>query len=397
MGRAASRSGVTDVEGRNTRIRQGIPEQAVLTEAERQRFAKARIAAVKKSLDLPLVGITSDGVSPDRELFHATTGSSVELIRSAGVRLMDYFATQAGVIQYESNSRHWKRWSSRFDTGLRHGVCLEDMDPERRQAALDVVAASTSQAGFDSIRNAMRLNGTAAELTGRFSEFGEWKYWFSTFGSPADGGPWGWQLDGHHVVINCAIAGDRVVMTPMFLGAEPVQAYSGTYEGLRVLEAEQDSALALAQSLSHGAFDAALGSPDLPRDVFSVAQMDNLVLPHRGLRADSLNDRQADALRALIGVYVGRATTGQARTWMSEIEQNLDETWILWRGSREDLGVFYYRIHSPVVLIEFLHRPGIIYNRDDHFRNHIHSIVRTPNGNDYGWHLREAARSSTNN
>ena len=50
--------------------------------------------------------------------------------------------------------------------------------------------------------------------------------------------------------------------------------------------------------------------------------------------------------------------------------------------------MFYYRIHSPVILIEFDHQQPIGLR---HLMNpavptvaHIHTVVRTPNGNDYG-------------
>jgi hypothetical protein len=46
--------------------------------------------------------------------------------------------------------------------------------------------------------------------------------------------------------------------------------------------------------------------------------------------------------------------------------------------------VFYYRIHSPVILIEFDHQRGVALRSDKPSRNHIHTVVRTPNGNDYG-------------
>lgn len=42
-------------------------------------------------------------------------------------------------------------------------------------------------------------------------------------GTPSDTEPWGWQLDGHHLVINGFVPGDQVVMTPT-LGSEPVKA-----------------------------------------------------------------------------------------------------------------------------------------------------------------------------
>ena len=53
-----------------------------------------------------------------------------------------------------------------------------------------------------------------------------------------------------------------------------------------------------------------------------------------------------------------------------------------------DDAVFYYRIHSPVILIEFDHQRPIgtrhLPAPDVPTRQHIHVIVRTPNGNDYG-------------
>ena len=47
--------------------------------------------------------------------------------------------------------------------------------------------------------------------------------------------------------------------------------------------------------------------------------------------------------------------------------------------------MFYYRIHSPVILIEFDHQRPIALDRSNiPTRKHIHTVVRTPNGNDYG-------------
>ena len=35
-------------------------------------------------------------------------------------------------------------------------------------------------------------------------------------GKPSATEPWGWQLDGHHAIINYFVLGDQVVMTPLF-------------------------------------------------------------------------------------------------------------------------------------------------------------------------------------
>ena len=70
----------------------------------------------------------------------------------------------------------------------------------------------------------MRLNHAIREITGRDDEYGEWLYWISLMGTPSADEPWGWQIDGHHLIVNCFVLGDQVVMTPMFMGSEPVAA-----------------------------------------------------------------------------------------------------------------------------------------------------------------------------
>jgi len=80
---------------------------------------------------------------------------------------------------------------------------------------------------------------------------------------------------------------------------------------------------------------------------------------------------------------------------MDEIKHHLDQTYFRWTGEVGPQGVFGYRIHSPVVLIEFDHQGGTAFDNKSASRNHIHTIVRTPNGNDYGkdllrQHLAEA-------
>ena len=60
----------------------------------------------------------------------------------------------------------------------------------------------------------MRLNEHALEITGKPEEYSEWFYWISIFGHPSPDEPWGWQIDGHHLNVNCFVLGDQMVMTP---------------------------------------------------------------------------------------------------------------------------------------------------------------------------------------
>ena len=58
----------------------------------------------------------------------------------------------------------------------------------------------------------MRFNELLSTITGSPDEYGEWAYFLSIFGNPGDAA-WGWQIDGHHLIVNCAIVGDQVVLS----------------------------------------------------------------------------------------------------------------------------------------------------------------------------------------
>ncbi|MFF0700044.1 DUF3500 domain-containing protein [Streptomyces tendae] len=72
----------------------------------------------------------------------------------------------------------------------------------------------------------------------------------------------------------------------------------------------------------------------------------------------------------------------------------LDDTYFYWIGETEDSSAFYYRVHTPVVLIEFVTQSPLAYGEDAQMggggahlgsaTQHIRTIFRTPNGSDYG-------------
>ena len=98
---------------------------------------------------------------------------------------------------------------------VRQGVSFLEMAQSQREAAIALLRASLSARGLKLTRDIMRLNETLAELNdNNFDEYGEWQYHITVMGTPSASEPWGWQLDGHHVVINYFVLGDQVVRTP---------------------------------------------------------------------------------------------------------------------------------------------------------------------------------------
>ena len=103
-----------------------------------------------------------------------------------------------------------------------------------------------------------------------------------------------------------------------------------------------------------------------------------------GIPYGELTPDQQSLLMRLIETYVGRIRPGHAEIRLEEVQRHLPDTLFAWIGHCDEVSPFYYRIFSPVLLIEFDHQSGIALDNDAPSRQHIHTVVRTPNGNDYG-------------
>lgn len=334
----------------------------------------------------PFKGNTTDGAVVAGLFPIGATGVSTQTIREAAEAYLGSLnAEQRARAIFPVDAKERRMWSNIHRTIMRHGIPFCEMSDQQADCALALLQESFSDQGFATARDIMRLNETVMEMTGRVDEFGEDLYWLSIMGTPAAAEPWGWQIDGHHLNVNCFVIGDQIVMTPAFIGSEPVFAQSGKYAGTRVFEAEEAQGLAVIRALDAAQRAKAVVSKDLPRDLFTSAFRDNHELRYEGIAYDQLTPGQHDQLLRLMEIHVGRMRPGHARVKMDEVMRHVHESHFSWRGGVEEDSVFYYRVHSPVIIIEFDHQAGQAFPQfKEHYRDHIHIIVRTPNGNDYG-------------
>jgi Protein of unknown function (DUF3500) len=114
------------------------------------------------------------------------------------------------------------------------------------------------------------------------------------------------------------------------------------------------------------------------------AHQDNRIIPYEGIKAAEFSAEQRKRLIDLMQRYVAPLPERPLQARMAEIERHLDETRFCWIGGFAEDSAFYYRIQSPVVLIEFDHHIGVFLTNTEPAKFHVHTIVRTPNGNDYG-------------
>jgi hypothetical protein len=346
----------------------------------------------------PLRGVTTDGaVRPGLYRLGQKAGSTAATSEAA-LRFLDALTPEQRTrATFPMDSDEWRRWINVHMNYFRHGVMLEDLPQPTRELALAVVATTLSAHGMTLARNILIVNELVAEVSGRPDEFGEWPYFMSIFGSPGAGEPWGWQLDGHHLNVNCVVFDDQIVMTPTFMGSEPCRFVDGPLAGVSMFSDEERGGIDLIRSLDTAQQARAIRYPsimpgDVPLELENLfdgrieagACHDNRVLPYQGVPAVDLSDAQRRLLVSLVDTYVGRMADDHATVRMAEVTDHLDETWFSWYGGTSDASPFYYRVHSPVVLIEFDHHPGVVFDNLEPSRNHIHTVIRTPNGGDYG-------------
>lgn len=336
----------------------------------------------------PFFGLTTDGEKiPGLFEVRATGVSTQPVVDAAQAYLGALDEGQRSEVNFPLDSDEWRHWAN-FPQLAREGIPLRDLNEDQRAAALALLEAGLSARGFAQARDIMRVSGYVQELMNDPSIYGENLYFVNVFGAPSSTEPWGWQVDGYHLVVNYFVMGDQVVMTPAFWGIEPAVIEEGPLAGMAVLQPEQDDGLALMRSLSPEQQETArIDDAKTGNDIQAAAFQDNRQMEYTGIRADQLEAGQRELLIEVIGNYVRNLDEGHAEVEMDHVREHLDETYFAWIGGSGPDDVFYYRVHSPVVYIEFDHTIPVVLDAGSPprpSRLHIHSLVRTPNGNDYG-------------
>jgi hypothetical protein len=343
----------------------------------------------EESLKTEFIGIaTSQGM--DKDLFPITsTGVSTLPIKLACEEFLKSLTQeQLEKTQFDIQDDEWRRWCN-VDNGIytRQGISLKEMNQKQRKLAFELMQNALSAKGLQLSKDIMKTDQTLRELNNGNPIFDEELYFFTIMGTPSLTEPWGWQIDGHHLVINYFILGDQVVMTPTFMGGEPIVTTSGKYKGNTIFQDEQNLGLKFMQSLPMELQkEATLSTEKVHNDIQAEAFSDNTIVDFKGLPVRKMSEEQKEKVLDLAYQYISNMREGHAKVKMEDIKKHMDKTYFAWTGKTDENAVFYYRIHSPVVLIEFDHQSpiGVKGNGRQPTRNHIHTIVRTPNGNDYG-------------
>jgi hypothetical protein len=350
----------------------------------------AAAGAMAEGITDDFVGLTTNGyVVDDLYTIHSTGVSTAPVRAAATAFLATLSATQLSSVKFAVHSTEWRLWSN-VDGYTRNGIDLAAMSDAQKAAVTALLKAGLSAKGLTLTEKIRQINGLAGAAINATSRFASDLYYVTVMGTPSATQPWGFQIDGHHLVINYFVLGDQVVMSPCFYGSEPTSMQAADGSTVTVFTEELAAGLALINSLTTAQKAKAIISTTKNGDNnLAEAFKDNLIQAYKGLNVAKLATAQRKKLLALIELFVGNVTEKQAAVKMAEVKANLDETYLAWVGGTASDAVFYFRIQSPVLWIEFdCETPGplgsIYGSPTTPTRNHIHSVVRTPNGNDYG-------------
>jgi hypothetical protein len=355
----------------------------------------------------PFKGVTADGVVRDGLFALQDEGFGVEAAVAAADRLLSRLTPdQAGRAAHAVDASEWRGWYNPEIMFNTHGVRLEETSAEAKSAFLDLLAACTSGPGFEKIRNLLSANLYLGEIYDLCNIMNEWSYHFLMFGAPSATTPWGWSIYGHHVGFNCFIIGRQIVISPTFMGVEPNVIDRGEDNCFALFTEEERLGLQLMQSLSPDLRSRAtifedMEDPDMPAGRFNFADQrhlggafqDNRIIPLEGVAAAEFSPSQRAMLLSLIETFMSHVPDGPRAAQIKRIEAHLDETWWSWIGGCGDDDPFYFRIQSPLIMLEFDHHNGMWLTNEQPAKFHIHVITRIPNGNDYGKALLELYRA----
>ncbi len=347
-------------------------------------------------------GITEDGTL--REGLHPHTRAEpgeeapVAAMVDAAQALLGLLDDGArGRLCHDVDAVEWQSWANpeflQLDTGLR----LEHQPPAVVEAALALVRASLSPEGWHLLHGMMLVNGFLGEVVDLPTVLDELSYNVALYGVPDPVEPWGWQLFGHHCAVHCLVVEGRMALGPVFLGAEPDRIDAGPHVGpsyfahriglgravMAELAPEQQRAAVVYEQMVDPAMPPGRVHPGDERHLGGAFQ-DNRVIPVEGVRAVEMPTAAIDAVLALVEDFLVLLPPGPRAARMRQVRAHLDETWFSWIGGTGPEDVYYARVQSPVVMVELDHHCGVFLDYDTPQPFHVHTVLRTPHGNDYG-------------
>ena len=317
-------------------------------------------------------------------------------IKTAASSLIKTFTTlqkRSAVLSFSDTARI--KWNN-LPVGLRAraGISIGDMSEEQRKLLHRILSASLSSQGYLKATGIMHLDNllnmfvdtaySRKQMNDTLRQFLidlKWShrnYYLAFFGLPSEAN-WGFKVEGHHLSVNLTFTGDKISVTPWFIGTDPAEMQITQYAGWRVLGQEEDLGIKFINMLTPAQQKKATMNTEVPGDMITSAESGKRLVDYWGIKANELDKNQKSVLLYIIREYVFNMEYEKATEEYEKIlKAGVDNIYFGWIGPYDENKAHYFILNGPTFLIEFDNAGG-----PRRAGNHIHTIWREK-GNEFG-------------
>jgi hypothetical protein len=283
-----------------------------------------------------------------------------------------------------SDADQRKLWSNFPDgTVNRKGVRLGEMKSTQKWALWNLLAVILSPDGMQMINDQAAaediLKVTDPTQT-REARFGSDYFYAAILGTPSTTDPWELQFGAHHLAVNATIAGPHVTLSPTMTGGQPLKYIDGNGKPVYITEVEARRGLAFLRSLTPAQQNKAVVSTRSINLILGPGH-DGQTLQPEGLSGKEMTAAQKTQFLGVIDARLGMLNADTHAEVMAAVRKNLDQTWFGWWGPTDQLGVAYFRVTGPTLIVEY--SPQGPDERYPLYADHAHNMYRDPT-NEYG-------------
>lgn len=344
---------------------------------------KSRIIAIGVVLIAALSFVAIDAAEKIQAFSGVRTAQRLQVFADSFLQTLDPNQRLIALKTFDDASRTDWHFLSK---PKRKGLAIKDMNDAQRTAALRLVRAATSEAGYRCVDAIRRLESINGELEGpdRLRPRDPDAYYLTIFGEPSALGSWAISFEGHHLSLNFVCRGGVVVdSTPQFFGSNPATVaddYRGPLPpGTRVLADIEDAGFELIGLMTPAMLKKVVIAPVAPLETrFAGEPQAAVEARRRGVAYRDLNLPQQQTLQRLVGLYTDMADQQIAADRFNQIEfAGWEDVHFAWLGATRPGVGHGYRVRGETFLIEMINnQPDALGNP----ANHVHCVLRDLTG-----------------
>lgn len=290
------------------------------------------------------------------------------------INLLDEKLKAKTLFPLDSNER--TKWTNLPPRGNEKGARLGDLNEEQIKAVLKLLATVLSEEGFHRAWSIPLADDQLLKNGKRRPGFGTEDFWFLIFGTPSKDTPWAIQFDGHHLGLNLTIHGEKMSLSPSFIGTQP-HSFKMKDREIQPIQPLTKQAHDLINSLPEDLQKLAIVSEKRGR-MKTAAGKDGIIPERQGIPISKFTPTQKQTVLKLISSYVNTLPKHSATPRLQQLEKELDQMHFSWSGPTQPKSDISYIIQGPTLIIEYACQ-SLGGNPIDH----LHTMYRDPS-NEYG-------------